>query len=231
MGGLCGYAYQCSISFCVVKNTLVSAVTKGGGLIGWMNGGTLTNSYQLGFSSDSSAMVVFSSTSGGGLTGECDQCCLLECGVERGKVYVTNCTAGGITGSLTPRSFFCQVYSTSSVTVQSGSNVGGLCGVILAYSDLANFTNCYSDAILSSANNTNVGGLIGFIQKTIVYFKEGSKGIVFFRYFEIFYSSKKSLHIHFFSHFWSSDRAMPERNQRHNRKCFLFQFLFIFCWS
>ena len=119
-----------------------------GGLVGWNNGGTITNSYATG-------SVAGSGNSVGGLVGDNRGTITNSYATSavRGTFYVgglVGFNSGTITNS----------YATGSVA-GSGNSVGGLVGF-----DSGTITNSYATGAVSGA--AYVGGLVGWNQGTIM---------------------------------------------------------------
>ena len=166
-GGMVGFACSTTFQNCVVENTFVNVTNSdAGGFIGQGSTAVFIDCYQLGISSNPNGVILQSTSNGGGMAGDCCNCCFLRCGVEKGQINVASASAGGVVGILAQNSLnMTQIYVTSQVNVISkGDNVGGLVGVICNTATSVIINNCYSQAVVNGSH-TNSGGLIGQIQK------------------------------------------------------------------
>ncbi|MBP2645851.1 MAG: hxuA 2 [Firmicutes bacterium] len=162
-GGLVGYAYSSTISDCAVTDSTVTWTGTGysnsgaGGLIGWQQYGTTSNSY-------STATVKGNGTSTGyglgGLVGVLKSGTISQCYASGSVSGTYGYGVGGLvgwgSGTIT------NSYATGAV--KGYARVGGFIG----QDDGATITNCYATGTVStsSSSTSTHGGFTGYVNST-----------------------------------------------------------------
>ena len=168
IGGFAGYVDSegAIISYCSSSGTVVSNNTTSnadialGGLIGYLNNGSL--------SCNSSSVSINQTTNGrdlGGLVGKMVNGFISQC-YASGDISGIQRNTGGLIGLLTNTSGEATVsdcYSKGNVT--ANSYMGGLVGHI-EQGSVSSISNCYSAANIVTAKSFNSGGLIGFMNSS-----------------------------------------------------------------
>ena len=95
VGGMVGCFINSSITNCTVQNTLAKSTnffgTNSGGFIGYASSIMMQFCFNLGFSSNSGAVLAYSTYITGGLIGTCDRGSIItQSGVERGEIKASN---------------------------------------------------------------------------------------------------------------------------------------------
>ena len=168
IGGFAGYVDSegAIISYCSSSGTVVSNNTTSnadialGGLIGYLNNGSL--------SCNSSSVSINQTTNGrdlGGLVGKMVNGFISQC-YASGDISGIQRNTGGLIGLITNTSGEATVsdcYSKGNVT--ANSYMGGLVGHI-EQGSVSSISNCYSAANTVTAKSFNSGGLIGFMNSS-----------------------------------------------------------------
>lgn len=145
VGSLVGDLAQGSVTNCHASGGAVSARDRVGGLVGWTEGGTLTQC--------SSTGVVNGEYYVGGLVGCTDYGTLTQC-YSAGTVTADGNGVGGLVGQSSGGSV---ANCYASGTVSGSSDVGGLVGENVWWGPVV--THCYSAGAVSGVSH--VGGLVG----------------------------------------------------------------------
>ena len=157
VGGVCGYIHESnsSIKNCYNKGTVIGS-SKVGGVCGYNNYGTITDSHNEG--AVSSTCYGADAADIGGVCGYSDSGTITGC-YNKGTVSGSNHHVGGVCGF--------NVYGTitgcHNEGAVSGPNnyIGGVCGYI-SVSDTS-INNCYNEGTVSLRRNANyIGGVFGY---------------------------------------------------------------------
>ncbi|MBE7711644.1 MAG: hypothetical protein E7Z92_05845 [Cyanobacteria bacterium SIG31] len=154
-GGLIDFATDTTIKNCaVVEGSVHGDSTNAGGLVGWMQGGSISNSY-------STASVESTGSYAGGLVGYAEN-------VEITNSYATGSVvsyagAGGLVGSMDGGSIS-NSYSTASVDATYDSQ-GGYAGGLVCYANNLEITNCYATGYVAG---DTAGGLVSSSDNVII---------------------------------------------------------------
>ena len=145
---LIGYATDTTIKNCAVVGTTIyhGGYSNAGGLVGWMDGGSISNSY-------STASVESYDYYAGGLVGDAENVEITN-SYATGSVYSEMSSAGGLVGG-TENCSISNSYSTAEV-YSGGDSAGGLVG----FADNVQISNSYATGSVSGAFDT--GGLVGY---------------------------------------------------------------------
>ena len=153
VGGVVGYNAG-TVENCAntsdVTGTGSGTSTYAGGVVGYNNGGTVTNCYNTGSVTGRGIHTYV-----GGIVG-INYATLTHC-YNTGSVSGNN-QVGGVAGSNSPSATLTHCYNTGSV--QGDDNVGGVVGM-----NYATLTHCYNTGSVSG--NNQVGGVAGYNTSTV----------------------------------------------------------------
>jgi hypothetical protein len=175
--GLFGYTYNAAIkNLCLENATISTGGFLAGCLVGYQEGGSITNCSTTGSVASISSGTSSVYSIAGGLAGSlfkttmthcCSTASVLCSSYANSTNSLASCVAGGLVGRST-QSSITSSYSTGSITAESTSlyqstiNCGGLVGV----SNSSTITNCYSTGWITAPSShstltSTIGGLAG----------------------------------------------------------------------
>lgn len=148
MASLIGFSLNTTLSY--VSSSATVNGQYGGGLVGYLTGGSLSKSWFSG----TTALTGYRYT--GGITG-------LTVNTTLSDVYTSGTIGarGGIAGVLGTGTTLSNVYSTANVTYGDTDAAGGLFGSVDGFIDLTTASNIFFDGTITATLASDVGGVIG----------------------------------------------------------------------